>query len=261
MQHLIFHYVFIMKIMHNHKRAKMKNAKHLLVIFLCVGITVCADGQFRRTITGNHNVVRETRSTNSFTGVKVSAGIDIYLTQGNKISVVVEADENLHEYIMTEVRDNILNVYTDANIRSAERKRVYVSMKDIYSVRTTSAGDVIGETPVKTDELKLSASSAGDIKLEVYADNVLVNVSSSGDITLDGEAETLDATLSSAGDLKASNFKVKEADVSVSSAGDASVYVTEKLNARASSAGDIYYRGDPKYIDARSSSAGGIHRR
>ena len=131
MQHLIFHYVFIMKIMHNHKRAKMKNAKHLLVIFLCVGITVCADGQFRRTITGNHNVVRETRSTNSFTGVKVSAGIDIYLTQGNKISVVVEADENLQQYILTEVRDGVLSIYSEYNIRGARSKKVYVTVREI----------------------------------------------------------------------------------------------------------------------------------
>ena len=64
-------------------------------------------------------------------------------------------------------RGGVLNVYTEYNIRDAERKRVYVTMKEINSVRTTSAGDVFGETPVKSDRLELSASSAGDIKLEV----------------------------------------------------------------------------------------------
>jgi hypothetical protein len=71
----------------------------------------------------------------------------------------------------------------------------------------------------------------------------------------------LEADLSSAGDLNAYNLKTREADISVSSAGDADVYVTEKLTARASSAGDINYKGDPKYIDAHASSAGGIHRK
>ena len=51
-------------------------------------------------------------------------------------------------------------------------KRVYVTMKEIRSLKTTSAGDVIGETPVKTDEIELSASSAGDINLEVYAKEI-----------------------------------------------------------------------------------------
>jgi hypothetical protein len=71
----------------------------------------------------------------------------------------------------------------------------------------------------------------------------------------------LRADLSSAGDLNAYELQTREAEISVSSAGDADINVSERINARASSAGDINYRGDPKYVDAHSSSAGGIHKR
>jgi len=71
----------------------------------------------------------------------------------------------------------------------------------------------------------------------------------------------MEADLSSAGDLNAYNLKVREAEVSASSAGDADIYVTEKLTARSSSAGDINYKGNPEYVDAHSSSAGGVHRK
>ena len=134
-------------------------------------------------------------------------------------------------------------------------------MKEINSLKTSSAGDVFGQTPVKTDMLDLSASSAGDIKLEVYAREIEINISSSGDITLSGESDILDADLSSAGDLNAYDLIVREAEISASSAGNAELTVTEKLTARASSAGDINYKGNPKYVDAHSSSAGGIHKR
>ncbi len=201
------------------------------------------------------------RNEGSFTGVKASSGIDVYLTQGDAESVTVEADENLHEYIITEVKGDVLHVYTDVNIRDAEKKRVYVTMKNINSVATSSAGDIYGESPIKTDELKLSASSAGDIKLEVYAKEVKVSISSSGDITLKGETDELEADLSSAGDLNAYELKAREANISVSSAGDADIYASEKITAHASSAGDINYKGDPKYVDAHTSSAGGIHGR
>jgi len=56
----------------------------------------------------------------------------------------------------------------------------------------------------------LSASSAGDIKLEVYAKSIDANISSSGDITLTGEADLLEAGLSSAGDLNAFNLKIRK---------------------------------------------------
>ena len=206
-------------------------------------------------------MVTKERKTDSFTGLKVSSGIDVYLKQGNNETVTVEADENLHEYILTEVRSGVLNVYSEYNIRDAERKRVYVTMKEVNSVKTTSAGDVYGETPINSDELELSASSAGNIKLEVNAKKVDLDISSSGDISLTGETDMLRADLSSAGDLKAYDLKAREADVSVSSAGDADVNVSERITARASSAGDVNYKGDPKYVDAHSSSAGGIHRR
>jgi len=240
----------------------MKNLKVLAAILFFLSLSAVSGAQLWESVRGNHKVVTKERNTDPFTGIRVSSGVDVYLRQGNDISVVVEADENLHEYIITEVKGDVLHVYVDnVSIRDAERKRVNVSMKEIYSVKTSSAGDVVGETPIKAENLELGASSAGNISLDVTAKEIEVDISSSGDITLSGEADILDANLSSAGDLNAYDLKVKNADVSVSSAGDADINVSEKLTARASSAGDINYSGNPKNVDAHSSSAGGIHRR
>jgi hypothetical protein len=260
MQHTAFLSVFSLKNL-NQTKKKMKSLRLILIAITVLGVSCTVGGQSWKTVHGNHNVTKTERSVGSFTGIKVSSGVDVYLKQGNEQSVIVEADENLHEYIIKEVKGGVLHVYTEVSIRDSERERVYVTMKDINSVETTSAGDVIGESPVKTDRLELSASSAGDIKLEIYAKEVDVDISSSGDMTLTGEADNLKADLSSAGDLKASALKSREADINVSSAGDAEVNVTEKITARASSAGDINYTGDPKYIDVHTSSAGGIHKR
>ncbi len=239
----------------------MKNLRHILIVVLCISISACAEAQFRRTVYGNGKVVEKERKAIQATTIKVSSGIDVYLRQGNEYKLSVEADDNLHDYILTEKNGDELRVYTEANIRNAECKKVYVTLKDINSVSCSSAGDLIGETAIKSDNLRLSASSAGDIKLEVYSETIDINISSSGDITLSGEADSMEADLSSAGNLNAYNLTVKEADVSASSAGDADIYVTERLIARSSSAGDINYKGDPKYIDAHSSSAGGVHRK
>lgn len=239
----------------------MKNLRVIAAILAFLSIPALAGAQRWEMVRGNHHVVSKERNIEPFTGLKVSSGIDVYLTQGNNTSVTLEADENLHDYIITEVRNGILNVYSEANIRDAERKRAYITMKEINSLRTTSAGDIIGESPIKAGKLELSASSAGNIKIDVTATEIHLDISSSGDITLNGEAGMLEADLSSAGDLNAYDLEVKEADVSVSSAGDADIHVTDKITARASSAGDINYRGNPKYVDAHSSSAGGIHRR
>ncbi|NMC38670.1 MAG: DUF2807 domain-containing protein [Bacteroidales bacterium] len=239
----------------------MKSIKILIIAAFCIADVSCIDGQIRKTVYGDGNVVKKERQAGEFTGIKVSTGIDVYLKQSDNHYIAVETDQNLHEYIITEVKNGVLHVYTDAQIRKAEEKKVYVTLKEINYISTSSAGDVIGETPVRAHKLKLSASSAGDIKLETFVNEIEADLSSSGDMTLSGEADMLEADLSSAGELNAYNLSVKDANVSVSSAGDADIYVTERLTARASSAGDINYKGNPEHVDARASSAGGIHRR
>jgi len=233
----------------------------LILMVMVFAIYSCTNGQIKPRVTGSGKVVAKERKASYFNAVKVSSGIDVYLTQGNKESITVEADDNLHEYIRTEIKNNTLKVYSDANIRKAEAKKVHITIKDVEKISVSSAGDVFGENTIKTDELFLSASSAGDIRLSVVVNILNCDISSSGDIRLEGSADELKADLSSAGDLNAYDLKARVATVSTSSAGDAKIFVTEKLKADASSAGDIYFMGDPKQVDAHSSSAGGIHKK
>ena len=114
---------------------------------------------------------------------------------------------------------------------------------------------------LKTDDLDISLSSAGDLDLDVEAEQIYISISSSGDAKLSGQSDYLKATLSSAGDLDAYDLKVKKCRINVSSAGNAKIFVTEELDASASSAGDVYYMGDPASKTLNSSSAGGIHKR
>ncbi|MBE0676515.1 MAG: DUF2807 domain-containing protein [Bacteroidales bacterium] len=230
----------------------------LLMVLVLVAATTTANAQFGKTVYARGPVTTSERQAGSFNALKVSTGIDVYLTQGEKESIRLEADENLHEYIITEVKGGVLNIYSEVNIRNATARKVYVTMKDIRSIKTSSAGDVTGMNEIVTDILELSTSSAGDINLDVKAREINATTSSSGDITLRGTADKLFAGLSSAGDMKAFELKVREAEVTVSSAGDAKINVSERLKARASSAGDIHYMGNPKFVDAHSSSAGSI---
>ncbi|UCG27122.1 MAG: DUF2807 domain-containing protein [Bacteroidales bacterium] len=238
----------------------MKKFK-LLTLFILFALTLPTLGQQRPRVSGSGNVVTKDRDAAYFNSVMVSTGIDLILSQGSTESIKVEADDNLHEYIVTEINGNTLKIYTDANIRDAEEMNVYVTMKDVEALSATSAGDISGKTVIKSDELTLTTSSAGDIKLEVEVSKLNCSLSSAGDMTISGTTDELVANLSSAGDLQAYDLTSRIADVSTSSSGDAKITVTEKLKARASSAGDIQFQGNPKEVDGHSSSAGRIEKR
>lgn len=213
-------------------------------------------------ISGNGNVTEEYRDVSGFTGVHVSSGIDVYLSQGDDYQVVVEADENLQEVILTELKGSLLVVKTDrVSIRRAKAKQVHVTMPELDELKISSAGDCVGKTPFLCGDLDIGISSAGDLSLEVEADRIDVDISSSGDARLSGRTKFLDASLSSAGDLDAFNLVAGKVEVDVSSAGDARVYATDEISMDVSSAGNIYYRGDARVVHSRSSSAGSIIKR
>lgn len=243
--------------------SSMKKTAYLFIVAVAsLSLGSCYIDGWDNTISGNGNVVEETRDVSDFTGVHVSSGIDVNISQGDAFEVVVEADENLHEVILTELKGSLLVVKTDrVSIRRAAGKQVHVTMPELKELKISSAGDCVGKTPFTCDALDLSISSAGDLSLEVEADRINVDISSSGDARLSGSTGFLDVSLSSAGDLDAFDLVARKVEVDVSSAGDARVHATEEISMDVSSAGNIYYRGDARVVHSRSSSAGSIIRR
>lgn len=235
----------------------MRQIQYTILVLLVIGSFSCYFGP-HETIYGSGDVITEERNIDDFTGLKVSSGIDVVIRQGKEISLELEADDNLHDVILTEVEGDVLKVYTEKNIRKARSKKVFLVYEELNSIRISSAGDVVGENILKTEDLDIDLSSAGDLSLEVEAENITCDISSSGDARLSGSTRVLDASLSSAGDLHAYELKAEKVDVRCSSAGDARVYASEEFNLRSSSAGSIYYKGDGRVANSHTSSAGSI---
>lgn len=237
----------------------MKKVKWLLFALIAVVSTSCVIDGWNNGISGNGNVEEETRDITGFTGVLISSGIDVLLSEGDVFEVRVVADENLMEVIETRLNGSMLEVGTDrVNIRNAKSKKVYVTLPELSALRVSSAGDCKGQNLFHCDQLEMGISSAGDLDLEVEARRIDLDISSSGDARLAGKTELFNASLSSAGDLHAFDLQAGKVKVDVSSAGDARVFATDEISMSASSAGNIHYKGDARVIRSSKSSAGDI---
>jgi hypothetical protein len=237
----------------------MKRTAFLILALVALSSTSCVIDGWDNHITGNGEVVEDTRDISGFTGIHLSSGIDVLLSEGNEFKVVVEADENLVDVIKTELRGSTLVVGTDnVSIRKAKSKKVHITIPKLEMLKISSAGDLDGQTPFHCENLRIDISSAGDLVLEVDASSIDLDISSSGDARLSGKSGEFNVSLSSAGDLHAFDLVAGKVDVSVSSAGDARVHATEEISMSASSAGDIHYMGDARVVHSKSSSAGSI---
>lgn len=242
----------------------MKNSKNLFRILLIAVITLSSVSCiFADKVKGNGNVVKEERQVRGFDGISASAGLDIILSQGEKEFVEVEADENLLEYIITEVKGTTLKVHWKSNtsIRKYKKAVVHVTCKDLNRIKASSGSDIVSKGIIKTQEMDISTSSAADVTIAIEAGSIICKASSGSDIRLKGKTTTFNASCSSGADIKANGLEADLVDAKASSGADIVITVIKEITASASSGADITYYGNPEVKNVRSSSGGDINHR
>lgn len=213
------------------------------------------------SVKGNGNVTEEVRQVDEFDQIEVNRGMNVYITQGSPAKVVVIADNNLHEIIETEVEGGVLKVTANENIRWAKEKKVMVIVEKLTGVETSSGANVWSQNKIMSEDLKLKANAGSNLTLEVDAKNLKAECSSGANIKLSGLAKEAELETSSGANLKGQELKADECKMRASSGGNVSSTVTGKLEASASSGGNIVYYGEPTSTDINTSSGGNIHRK
>ena len=204
----------------------------------------------------------QTRDVQNFNAIKVSTGIDLYITMGSNETVKIVADDDIINDIKTEVKDGALHIYMKKNNwfnwGINKSRKAYVTVKELVELQASSGSDVESENALKGERLDVSASSGSDVELNVHYKHFSIDASSGSDAEISGEVKYLKAEASSGSDIDASDLESQYCKVRASSGSDISVTATEELEADASSGADIVYHGNPKMKDIDESSGGDV---
>lgn len=199
------------------------------------------------------------RNIGSFSGVKVAEGIDVYLKKGDKESARVEVTGTKLENVITEVSGSYLKVHmADGNFRGRIQAKVYVTYVSLDRLSASSAGNIFSEDNIRSREMEIQCSSAGNIEVNLDCEEVEVSASSAGQVELQGKTKSLSADASSAGQIDAYDLEADEVEAEVSSGASIKVNVRSSFDANASSGGSIRYRGNPGKSMTNSSSGGSV---
>jgi len=211
-------------------------------------------------IRGNQNVISESRTIDSkFNEIDIQQGIKLYLTQGNSNSLKVEADENIMELLVTEVKNNQLKIYFKKNVYKAKARNVYLTTNSISSIDASSGSSVISENTWQSTNLQIHASSGSSVKFHVNADEISCSSSSGSNIRLYGKTNNLSVKASSGSSIDADELNSVDTYAKASSGASINVNVSGKLTAKACSGGDVDYEGNPTTIDKDTSSGGSVN--
>lgn len=204
----------------------------------------------------------ELRSVGAFTGIAVSDGIDLYLSQGENAVAVSASKEGQNHRIMTEVKNGVLHIHHQSSGVTVNwgnnRLRAYVSASQLKSIEAGGGSDVVMEGMVKATDFVLVVSGGSDFKGAVEATTLTVKQSGGSDVTISGKTTALVVSASGGSDFNGYELSADICVVEVHGGSDASVSVSKELTAKASGASDVSYRGAPSVKTVETSGASSV---
>ena len=134
------------------------------------------------------------RNVTPFSGIKVSGGIDIYLSQGGDYSLAVSAsEEKYRDNIKTEVKNGVLAIsYNNDHFGrnyGDKKLRVYISFKTLESLEGSGASDFIINGTLVSNSMLVKLSGASDVKGSVKITDLSLELSGASTVTINGTAQ------------------------------------------------------------------------
>jgi hypothetical protein len=212
-------------------------------------------------IEGNGNIKSETRAVSNFINVTMLGDFDVFIEQSTVYEVVVEGDDNLLPYVLTENKSTSTLEIRNANNRCLEGThpiKVYIKTPDLNRVTNAGSGFIKCDR-VFNKKFEVINSGSGDIdviNLDTY--DLIATMSGSGQIYFSGKALYTDMLLSVSGKIKAQDMDSDECKIVVSGSGVAYVFVLDYLNASVPGSGTVYYYGRPTTVVKRTEGSGDI---
>lgn len=213
-----------------------------------------------KRIHGNGNVISQSRNYSGFTGVEVSSSIHLYVKQDSAFAVKVETDENLQSYIMVEKDGTTLHIKQEnnTNLDATGKIKVYVSAPLLKTLKASGACEMISENQLTAaDEIEVEVSGASDALLELKAPKISAGMTGASSLKLKGQTKDLFIDGSGASHASCFDLLSENAHVDISGASGADVFASVKVDAKASGASDIRYKGAASYT-GNTSGAGSI---
>ncbi len=199
------------------------------------------DFEFGPGVRGSGVSTTVERSVGQLSRIRVDGSTDVDVTIGPERSVRVTADDNLVNFIRTDVHGGELAIGRDRNIRPRVETLVRIAVPDLESIEIHGSGDA-----------RVRGLNERDFE---------GSIDGSGSLDLRGETGSLKISVHGSGDVDAGDLHASDVDVSIIGSGDVRVYASNALDVSIQGSGDVAYSGNPGNVSENIQGSGSIDER
>jgi hypothetical protein len=265
----------------------MKKIPAFLLILL---ISSVALGQKREKIKGSRIVTTEQKEIGDFENIEVEDNIDLFLQQGDKTELEIDADDNTHDAIVISLSNGTLRLSTSQDVTSTKKFSVKVTYTDNFKMLIAKdEANVTALTDIKLDNFTFKTSGGAKIysnvrakvftlmandkakaQLNVTAESTIIELSKNSQLTalisspkikldmyqkaiatIEGDVNDLRMRLDNNTNLTGKNLTAKNADIIAEGNANVSIAVTGIVGIDISGKSEIDLHGEQTKIEIR----------
>lgn len=226
---------------------KAKTTLLILSLFLTLGILKA-------------QTQREVRSLGAFNAIKVSNAIKVELVKGNENKAELTVSGIDLGKVETSIVDETLEIrLARGNFRN-HNVEVKVTYMDIQGIEAMTSARVISKSPIEATEAYLFASTSAYLEAEVEADVLNIEAATNAKIFITGKVESIGLRAFTNAEIDGQNLRANQVEVLANTAATVYFRTSGIIEGSAATAAKIYYKGNPKEINVKTSTGGTISR-
>ena len=255
--------------------------------------------QNKPKVKGSKNVTTEFTLLKSLIDLETEDNLTVNLIKGSENKVEIEADDNLHEYIIVESFGNKVRLYTSKTITLYKDLKITITYTDSLKSITAKHESIIQsfqelntesivitnqdfsksflnikakkvkliagdkskvEANIKAPEIYIQSKQNSQIKTLVKAERMDLSVLDKSKLIIEGDIKNANIRVAGSGQLTAKNLICSEAFLTAENNAITSVFASEIFGLKAKNNVEIHLYGTPKILIEEFLNKAALHK-
>lgn len=216
-------------------------------IVLLGSLSILLSSCSRNRIEPSAAISTQVKSISNFQKIDVSNAFTVFVNfSETEEKVQIEANENLHSYIIVEKDGGELQIRLKRNtsISGNARLKVYITTSTLTSIEASGASDIHFLNTLTANNLKIDLSGASSFEGDLELNHLNIEGSGASSFNLNGQCDFLQSDLSGASSIRDYGFYVNdEVQTDLSGSSSSRLTVNGDMYIEASGASSFYYKG------------------
>jgi hypothetical protein len=233
---------------------RMKNLSFILTLCASIIISACQTED-----PGPLQAYEKEFSLIEFDRLEMGSSFNIHVSQGNTFSILARGDRRNIDDLNVFKSGNTLVIGFSENGNRNHETYIDITMPELEAVNFSGASksQIVGFDSAEGLDLFLSGASICQLDADYRQVDLILSGASS--LRMFGVGEEIKAEISGASVLRAFDYAVDEAAISLSGASSGKVFVESELQAAATGASTLLYRGFPSVTSSVSGASSVRH--